>query len=88
MQIFRNLLLSMIKGRHLVPRVGNGRQVYEVSSNHLLTILLREASNAKKSQNCGLFPYGGGGSQPHSIAFGGVFPNIIEAILVDEISTK
>ena len=31
---------------------------------------------------------GGGGAQPHSIAFGGVFPNIIEAILVDEISTK
>ena len=30
----------------------------------------------------------GGGAQPHSIAFGGVFPNIIEAILVDEISTK
>ena len=24
----------------------------------------------------------------YSIAFGGVFPNIIEAILVDEISTK
>ena len=30
----------------------------------------------------------GGGAQPHSIAFGGVFPNITEAILVDEISTK
>ena len=30
----------------------------------------------------------GGGAQPHSIAFGGVFfPNITEAILVDEIST-
>ena len=27
-------------------------------------------------------------AQPHSIAFGGVFPNIIEAIFVDEISTK
>ena len=30
----------------------------------------------------------GEGAQPHSIAFGGVFPNIIEAILVVEISTK
>ena len=49
--------------------------------------VLREAIIAKKSQNCGLFPYGGG-AQPHSIAFGGVFPNIIEAIFVDEISTK
>ena len=29
-----------------------------------------------------------GGAQPHSIAFGGVFPNITEAILVDEIGTK
>ena len=29
-----------------------------------------------------------GGAQPHSIAFGGVFPNITEAILVNEISTK
>ena len=27
-------------------------------------------------------------TKPHSIAFGGVFPNITEAILVDEISTK
>ena len=27
-------------------------------------------------------------AQPHSIAFGGVLPNITEAILVDEISTK
>ena len=47
----------------------------------------REAIPEKKSQNCGLFPYGGGGgAQPHYIAFGGVFPNITEAILVDEIS--
>ena len=46
-----------------------------------------EAIAEKKSQNCGLFLYGGG-AQPHSIAFGGVFPNITEAILVDEISTK
>ena len=45
---------------------------------------IREDIVSKKSQNCGLFPY----AQPHSIAFGGVFPNIIEAILVDEISTK
>ena len=29
-----------------------------------------------------------GGAQSHSRAFGGVFPNITEAILVDEISTK
>ena len=29
-----------------------------------------------------------GGAQSCSIAFGGVFPNITEAILVDEISTK
>ena len=48
---------------------------------------LREAIPKEKSQNCGLIPYGGG-AQPHSIAFGGVFPNITEAILVDEISTK
>ena len=40
---------------------------------------VREAINKKKSQNCGHFPYGGG-AQPHSIAFGGVFPNITEAI--------
>ena len=40
---------------------------------------LREAVNTEKSQNCGPFP---------SIAFGGVFPNITEANLVDEISTK
>ena len=53
-----------------------------------VNLFLREAINAKKSQNCGLFPYGGGGPQPHSIAFGGVFPNITEAILVNEISTK
>ena len=34
---------------------------------------LREAIKAKKSQNCGLFPYGGGGSTPfHS--FWGCFP--------------
>ena len=31
---------------------------------------------------------GRGGAQPHSIAFGGVFPNITEAILNDENSTK
>ena len=48
--------------------------------------MLREAFPKEKSQNYGLFPYGGG-AQPHSIAFGGVFPNITEAILVDEIST-
>ena len=29
----------------------------------------REALKAKKSQNCGPFPYGGGRAQPHSIAF-------------------
>ena len=51
-------------------------------------VQVREAIVVKKSQNWGLFPEGGGGAQPHSIAFGGVFPNIIEAILVDEISTK
>ena len=34
---------------------------------------LREAIIVKKSQNCGLFPYGGGGSIPfHS--FRGCFP--------------
>ena len=50
---------------------------------------LREACPGKKSQNCGFFPYEGrGGAQPYSIAFGGVFPYITEAILVDEISTK
>ena len=49
-------------------------------------IQLREAFRKKKSQNCGPFPYGGG--QPHSVAFGGVFPNITETILIDEICTK
>ena len=34
------------------------------------------------------FRTGGGEALLHSIAFGGVFPNITEAILVDEISTK
>ena len=38
---------------------------------------LREAVNIKKHK-----------TQPHSAAFGGVFPNISEAILVDEISIK
>ena len=47
---------------------------------------LRKVIPKKKSQNCGLFPRGG--AQPHSMAFGGVFPNFTEAILVDEISTK
>ena len=51
------------------------------------TFNFREDINIKKSQNCRLFPYGGG-AQPHSIVFGGVFPNITEAILVVEISTK
>ena len=43
---------------------------------------------AKKVTKLRTFSVWGGGAQPHSIAFGGVFPNIIEAILVDEISTK
>ena len=42
----------------------------------------------KKSHKTADFFRMGGGAQPHSIAFGGVFPNITEAILVDEISTK
>ena len=53
-----------------------------------VVIIIREAIRKRKAQDCGPFPYGGGGAQPHSVAFGGVFPNITEAILVDEISTK
>ena len=49
---------------------------------------LRRGHPKKKSQNFGLFPYGRGGAQPHSISFGGVFPNNTEAFMVDEISTK
>ena len=48
---------------------------------------IREAFRKEKSQNCGLFPYGGG-AQPHSIAFGGVFPNITEAILMMKFAHK
>ena len=36
--------------------------------------VLREASNAKKSQNCGLFPYGGGGGSTPFRSFWGYFP--------------
>ena len=42
----------------------------------------------KKSHKTADFFRMGGGAQPHSVAFGGVFPNITEAILVDEIITK
>ena len=45
----------------------------------------------KKSQNCGLFfrtGWEGGGAQPHSVAFGGVFPNITEAILMMKFAQK
>ena len=59
--------------------------IEHLSAKH--TRYIREAIRKKKSQNCGLFPYGVG-TQPHSIAFGGVFPNITEAILIDEISKK
>ena len=47
-----------------------------------------ESPSLKKSHKTADLFRTGGGAQPHSIAFGGVFPNIIEAILVDEISTK
>ena len=50
--------------------------------------VVREAIPKEKSQNCGPFPYGGGEAQPHSVAFGGVFPNITEAILVDEFTPQ
>ena len=40
---------------------------------------VREAILNKKSCFYGHFPYGGG-AQPHSIAFGGVFTNFTEAI--------
>ena len=49
---------------------------------------LGKPSIRKSHKSADLFRMGGGGAQPHSIAFGGVFPNITEAILVDEISTK
>ena len=49
---------------------------------------LGKPSTQKSHKTADFFRMGGGGAQPHSIAFGGVFPNIIEAILVDEISTK
>ena len=42
----------------------------------------------KKVTKLRTFSVWGGGAQPHSIAFGGIFPNITKAILVDEISTK
>ena len=48
---------------------------------------LREAIPKKSHKTADIFRMGGG-AQPHSKAFGGVFPNITEAILVDEISTK
>ena len=52
---------------------------------------LREAIPKKRHKTADFFRMGGGGgggAQPHSIDFGGVFPNITEAILVDEINTK
>ena len=52
------------------------------------TIHLGKPSMQKSHKTADIFRMGGGGAQPHSIAFGDVFPNIIEAILVDEISTK
>ena len=42
----------------------------------------------KKSREAMDIFHTGGLAQPHSIAFGGVFPDITKAILVDEISTK
>ena len=51
--------------------------------------MLGEAIPKKSHKTADFFRMGRGwGAQPHSIAFGGVFPNITEAILVDEISTK
>ena len=48
---------------------------------------LGKPSKQKSHKTADIFRMGRG-AQPHSIAFGGVFPNITEAILVDEISTK
>ena len=52
------------------------------------SLLLGRPSREKSHKTADFFRTGGGGAQPHSIAFGGVFPNITEAILVNEISTK
>ena len=41
----------------------------------------------RKSHKTGDF-FHTGGAQSHSVAFGGVFSNITEAIFCDEISTK
>ena len=51
--------------------------------------MAKEGYPKKSHKTAYFFRTGGeGGAQPHFIAFGGVFPNITEAILVVEISTK
>ena len=42
----------------------------------------------KKVTKLQTFSVLGGGAQPHSIAFGGVFPNITEAILMMKLAQK
>ena len=51
-------------------------------------MICKGSHQSKKVTKLRTFSVRGGGAQPHSIAFGGVFPNTTEAILVDEISTK
>ena len=67
-------------GQTPFPLFGNAKIFTAPSS---ATCPLGMPSAKKKSQSYGHFPYGGGRGQTHSIAFGGVFPNITEAILND-----
>ena len=52
------------------------------------SVIIRESPNKKKSRSYGLFAVRGGGAQPYSMAFGGIFPDITEAILNDENRKK
>ena len=67
------LVMTIINTYNLEGWVGR------LSPYHILGRLSRRKSKKKRGGGGG----GGGGAQPYSIAFGGVFPNITEAILVD-----
>ena len=64
----------------LEPQAGEGvgEEEFLARSNLIL--------QRKKAQHYGHFLYGGGGLNPHSIAFGGVFPNIT-VLFLDENSS-
>ena len=56
---------------------------------NLRTLLLAQGSQQrKKVTKLRTFYVWGGGAQPHSIAFGGVFPNITEAIWLMKLAQK